>query len=60
MYALVAAILMFLSILGVIPYQLALKWWLLLVALQFAFGWWPFPIGPPTWRRHPRDGTPAP
>ena len=57
-YALVAAILMFLSILGVIPYQLTLKWWLVLIALSFAFGWWPFPT-PPNWHRHPRENQRA-
>ena len=57
-YALVAAILMFLCILGVIPYQLTLKLWLMLIALQMAFGWWPFPT-PPTWHRHPRENQRA-
>ena len=33
---------MLLGILGVLSNQLALQLWLLLIALQLAFGWWPF------------------
>jgi hypothetical protein len=42
MYALVAAVLMLLYILHVLPWQLALALWLLMIALQLALGWWPF------------------
>jgi hypothetical protein len=54
MFALAAAVVALLAILDV-GHAEWMWWWLLLIALHFAFGWGlPFVGGPPPWDRTPR------
>lgn len=53
MFAFFAAIAAALAILDVIGLTVMLEWWLMLIALQVAFGW-SLPWGAPPWTTHRR------
>jgi hypothetical protein len=48
MFAVLAAVMGVLAVLHVIPFQLGLLWWLIFVALHFAFGWF---LWTPPWSK---------
>lgn len=52
MFALAAAVVAVLALFGISSFQIMLWWWLLFVALHFAFGWL---FIPQPWARQPQQ-----